>query len=106
MPKHTPAQRRRWQATLIIVLFFLAVVAAELSGDEAMAGTPGYMAPEQLTGKEITQRCDIYALGLVLYELFTGKRVFNANNIHEIVSKSNCRAAGWPGSLFQFFEKG
>jgi serine/threonine-protein kinase len=65
--------------------FGVAVVAAELSGNEAVAGTPGYMAPEQLTGKEVTQRSDIYALGLVLYELFTGKRVFESNSIHDLM---------------------
>ena len=65
--------------------FGVAVVAAKLIGDEAMAGTPGYMAPEQLKGKEVTQCSDIYALGLVLYELFTGKCAFDANNLAEII---------------------
>ena len=66
--------------------FGLAVVSEELRGEEVMAGTPAYMAPEQLTGKEVTQRSDIYALGLVLYELFTGKRVFEAKSIQELIS--------------------
>jgi len=66
--------------------FGLAVVSEELRGEEAMAGTPAYMAPEQLTGKEVTQRSDIYALGLVLYELFTGKRVFEAKSIQELIA--------------------
>ncbi|MBI1766014.1 MAG: serine/threonine protein kinase [Acidobacteria bacterium] len=66
--------------------FGLAVVSEELRGEEVMAGTPAYMAPEQLTGKEATQRSDIYALGLVLYELFTGKRVFEAKSIQELIS--------------------
>src|SRR5215831_17984409 len=66
--------------------FGLAVVSEELRGEEVTAGTPAYMAPEQLTGKEVTQRSDIYALGLVLYELFTGKRVFEAKNIQELIS--------------------
>src|SRR5215475_4817176 len=66
--------------------FGLAIVSEELRGDEVMAGTPVYMAPEQLMGKEVTQRSDIYALGLVLYELFTGKRVFEAKSIQELIS--------------------
>jgi len=65
--------------------FGLAVVSEELRGDEVTAGTPAYMAPEQLTGKAVTQRSDIYALGLVLYELFTGKRVFDVNDVHELI---------------------
>ncbi len=69
----------------LITDFGVAVVAQELRGDEVIAGTPGYMAPEQLTGKEVTQRSDIYSLGLVLYELFTGKRVFEASNLPEML---------------------
>jgi len=65
--------------------FGVAVVAQELRSDEVTAGTPAYMAPEQLTGKEVTHRSDIYSLGLVLYELFTGKRVFDANNLPELI---------------------
>ena len=65
--------------------FGVAVVANELLGREAIAGTPGYMAPEQLAGREVTQRRDIYSLELVLYELFTGKRVFEAKSLHELM---------------------
>jgi serine/threonine-protein kinase len=66
--------------------FGLAVVSEELRGEEVLTGTPAYMAPEQLTGKEATQRSDIYALGLVLYELFTGKQVFEAKSIPELMA--------------------
>lgn len=61
---------------VVITDFGLAGVADEIRGPEVRSGTPAYMAPEQLEGKEVTTRSDIYALGLVLYEIFTGKRAF------------------------------
>ncbi len=81
-----------------ILDFGLAVVLEELRGEEALAGTPAYMAPEQLTGKEVTQRSDIYALGLVLYELFTGKRVFEAKSFQELISLHEKSAPPTPSS--------
>ncbi len=61
---------------VVITDFGLAGVADDIRGPEVRSGTPAYMAPEQLSGKEVTLRSDIYALGLVLYEVFTGKRAF------------------------------
>ena len=62
------------------------------------AGTPAYMAPEQLAGREVTQRSDIYALGLVLYELFTGKRVFEAATLNELMLLHESGSVSAPSS--------
>jgi hypothetical protein len=55
--------------------FGLAVATGGGNAD-SFAGTPAYMAPEQLQGAEATVRSDIYGLGLLMYELFSGQRLF------------------------------
>src|SRR5437016_9880828 len=65
--------------------FGLAGLAEEFSDDEIRAGTPAYMSPEQLDGRTFTVRSDIYSLGLVLYELFTGRKAFEAPTLGELV---------------------
>jgi serine/threonine-protein kinase len=57
--------------------FGLAGATEGISGGEARAGTPQYMAPEQVAGRALTVQTDLYSLGLVLYELFTGKRAYD-----------------------------
>jgi serine/threonine-protein kinase len=52
---------------------------------EAIVGTPAYMSPEQLGGGELTVASDIYSLGLVLYEVFTGKKAFEAANLNDLL---------------------
>lgn len=65
--------------------FGLAGLVEEFREDEMRAGTPAYMAPEQFDGEPPTVRSDIYSLGLVLYELFTGKRAFDAATLGELI---------------------
>jgi serine/threonine-protein kinase len=69
----------------VIMDFGLAAIADQLSGAEVRNGTPAYMAPEQLKGAGVTNRSDIYALGLVLYELFTGKKPYDAKTLQQLI---------------------
>lgn len=67
--------------------FGIAGLEAEIAQDNLRAGTPAYMSPEQISGKDVSAKSDIYALGLVLYEIFTGKQAFTADSIPEMIRK-------------------
>ena len=81
---------------VVITDFGLAGMAAELQNADIHSGTPAYMAPEQLSGKEVSAQSDLYALGLVLYEVFTGKPAFEANTLAELI---RLRETGPPASV-------
>ena len=74
------------EGDLKLLDFGVAMALAE-TGDErkqkgfAVFGTPEYMAPEQVAGENVDARCDIYALGCVLYELVTGTRPFEGSPV-------------------------
>ncbi|HZU27485.1 MAG TPA: serine/threonine-protein kinase, partial [Bryobacteraceae bacterium] len=84
---------------VLLTDFGLAGLANEIEGAEVRNGTPAYMAPEQLEGREVTVRSDIYSLGLVLYEVFTGKRPYEANTLAELVQARTRTTPATPSSL-------
>jgi serine/threonine protein kinase len=48
-------------------------------------GTPAYMSPEQLAREEVSIRSDVYGLGIVMYEIFTGRRPFEGQTLDELI---------------------
>jgi ABC-type multidrug transport system ATPase subunit len=54
--------------------------------DQSLIGTPGYMAPEQITGKRVDARADIFALGCVAYELIIGAHAFDGSTYEVLYS--------------------
>jgi hypothetical protein len=79
---------------------------AEL-GDHGFAGTPAYLAPEQLEGRPVDGRADVYSLGCLLYECLTGERVFVRSSrlavawahLEEEPPRASTRRPGLPQSV-------
>ena len=67
-------------------------LAQRVSAKSNVAGTPGYMPPEQLAGAEINQTTDLYALGCVLYEMLAGERVFEGSAIELAAKHASTKA--------------
>ncbi len=84
--------------------FGLAGLDDAIEGAEARAGTPAYMAPEQWAGQEVTLKSDLFALGLVLYELFTGEQPYKGKTPAEILQLQDQSSPTTPSSLVEGFD--
>ncbi len=81
--------------------FGIAGLEEEILNEEIRVGTPAYMSPEQITGREVTQRSDIYSLGLLLYEIFTGKQAIQADSFEELIEKHKTTAPTNPSTFVE-----
>jgi len=77
--------------------FGLAALSVAIRDLRSREGTPSYMSPEQLEGREVTSASDIYALGLVLHELFTGEKPAGGDSTAELARIRKTAQALSPG---------
>lgn len=84
-----------------------------LTGTGKIVGTPAYMSPEQIRGREVDGRTDMYALGIVFFEMITARRPYNANtpielsmqHLHDPIPKAKQFARDLPAEVDQIIAK-
>lgn len=103
-PENIMARRRadqRWHVKVID--FGIAKVRYSLIAPSTLtghvAGTPYYMAPEQLEGKTVSPASDVYALGIIAYEMVTGRRPFNPETPYQLVKLQQAGVQVGPKAL-------
>jgi tRNA A-37 threonylcarbamoyl transferase component Bud32 len=91
-PENIMVERRSDQTDLVTVLDFgiAKILDSDLPGltrSDVVCGTPQYMAPEQATGTQLDARCDLYAVGVILYQMVTGQLPFDGQNSMEVLTR-------------------
>lgn len=96
-------------AVVKVLDFGVAQTSARIDTDAgAVRGTYGYMGPEQVRGRPLDKRADVFAVGVILYELTTGKRLFQGTDVqvmtqiveHDVTPPSQ-KLANYPPDLEQ-----
>jgi serine/threonine-protein kinase len=67
--------------------FSIAKIKSEETASKGIIGSPSYMAPEQVKEEPLEEKCDIFSLGCVLYELLTGAKAFSGDNHFSVLYK-------------------
>ena len=91
-PENIMVEQRRDQPDFVKVLDFgiAKILDSDMPGltrNDVVCGTPQYMAPEQATGAQLDARCDLYAIGVILYQMATGQLPFDGQNSMEVLTK-------------------
>jgi tRNA A-37 threonylcarbamoyl transferase component Bud32 len=91
-PENIMVEQRRDHVDFVKVLDFgiAKILDSDMPGltrNDVVCGTPQYMAPEQATGSSLDARCDLYAVGVILYQMATGQLPFDGQNSMEVLTK-------------------
>src|SRR5690606_17425363 len=74
-------------------------VDGSADGSGELSGTPAYMAPEYISGRAVSEQTDVFAAGLILLEMLTGRRVFRGPNVQAIMDRVAREVVTFPADV-------